>query len=126
MEANRGLGGAHKPHAQIRAARYVACIAKGIGCTFRGWRYSEEAPNHERQKGDVLNMREIKQMSDKRLEKRPYVRPELNIKIIRDAASIMLCAGGNKDSDRGIRAYRDLLIATVRMRRSELRRRGLA
>ena len=47
-----------------------------------------------------------------------YIRPELNIKIIRSAAKMMLSAGGNQD--RGIRAYRDLLITTVRLRRRNI------
>jgi hypothetical protein len=49
-----------------------------------------------------------------------YTRPELNITGIRRAAKLMLSAGGSRDCDRGIRAYRDLLITTVRMRKRKL------
>lgn len=53
-----------------------------------------------------------------------YIRPELNITVIRRAAKLMLSAGGSKDCDHGIRAYRDLLINTVQMRRRKLREWG--
>jgi hypothetical protein len=53
-----------------------------------------------------------------------YKHPELNIKAIRQAASLMLASGGSKACDRGIRAYRDLLITTVRLRRRQLREWG--
>jgi hypothetical protein len=54
------------------------------------------------------------------MSKRPYTRPEVNIKIVRNAAQLLLSAGGSQDTDRGVRALRDLLIVTIQMRRRKL------
>lgn len=61
----------------------------------------------------------MKQQMGKAGRKR-YTRAELNIKVIQSAARLMLISGGSKDCNRGVRAYRDLLITTVRMRRDKL------
>lgn len=50
-----------------------------------------------------------------------YIKPELNITVIRQAAKMMLASGGGKDCNRGIRAYRDLLVTTVQIRRRKLK-----
>jgi hypothetical protein len=49
---------------------------------------------------------------------------ELNIKVVRDAARLLLSNRNVAGADVGIRALRDLLVATVRMRRDYLRRRA--
>lgn len=49
------------------------------------------------------------------------IKPELNITVIRRAARMMLASGGDKGCNRCIRAYRDLLVTTVRMRRRKLK-----
>lgn len=50
-----------------------------------------------------------------------YIKPELNITVIRRTAKMMLASGGDKVCNRGIRAYRDLLVTTVQMRRRKLK-----
>lgn len=52
-----------------------------------------------------------------------YKNPNLNIKIVRSAARLMLLSGGGKECNHGIRAYRDLLLTTIRLRRRELAKR---
>lgn len=54
--------------------------------------------------------------------RRHYQRPEINIKVVRAAAKLLLDAGGNSDVNRGVRCMRDLCINTIQARRARLKR----